>query len=158
MTDIRTADFCDQYGYTQAQITYAIKTGKLKPLRRGVIDEEYALQALSKVKPAKARTQSDHESIISDLQNEIQKLKAELQSSLELNLRYQAELNQQVQSESTLKFSGEQLEQNQKKLSRHPFMSQRWLKDSFLPQSNSESANKSRKVQIPAECLRSDED
>ena len=45
MTDIRTADFCDQYGYTQAQITYAIKTGKLTPIKRGVIDEELSLQA-----------------------------------------------------------------------------------------------------------------
>lgn len=121
MTDIRTTDFCDQYGYTQAQITYAIKTGKLKPLRRGVIDEELALQALNKVKPARAKTRSDQESIILDLQNEIQKLKAELQNSLELNLRYQAELNQQVQSESKLKFSGEQLQQNQEQLTRHPF-------------------------------------
>ena len=122
MTDIRTTDFCDQYGYTQAQITYAIKTGKLKPLRRGVIDEELALQALNKVKPARAKTRSDQESIILDLQNEIQKLKAELQNSLELNLRYQAELNQQVQSESKLKFSGEQLQQNQEQLTRHPFV------------------------------------
>ena len=158
MTDIRTTDFCDKYGYTQAQMTYAKNQGKLKSIKRGVIDEELSLQALKDVIPAKAKIQSDQEGIISKLQNEIQMLRAELQSSLELNLRYQTELKQQDQSESKPRFSGEQLQQNQEQLARHPFLSQQWLKDSFLPQQNSESSNKSHKVQIPAEYLRSGED
>ena len=159
MTDIRTADFCDQYGYTQAQITYAIKTGKLTPIKRGVIDEELSLQALSKVKPAKAKTQSDQDRIISDLQNEIQMLREELQSTLELNNLYKAELNQSSHPVLKPKFSIKELqEKNQERLTRHPFMSQEWLKESFLPQRNPESLNKPQKVQIPAECLKSDED
>ena len=85
-------------------------------------------------------------------------LRAELQSSLELNLRYQTELKQQDQSESKPRFSGDELQQNQEQLARHPFLSQQWLKDSFLPRQNSESVNKSHKVQIPAECLKPDED
>ena len=158
MTDIRTADFCDQYGYTQAQITYAIKTGKLIPIKRGVIDEELSLQALSKVKPAKAKTQSDQDRIISDLQNEIQMLREELQSTIELNNLYKAELNQLGHPVLKPKFSIKELLENQKRLTRHPFMSQEWLKESFLPQPNPESLNKPQKVQIPAECLKSDED
>ena len=158
MTDIRTADFCDQYGYTQAQITYAIKTGKLTPIKRGVIDEELSLQALSKVKPAKAKTQSDQDRIISDLQNEIQMLREELQSTLELNNLYKAELNQSGHPVLKPKFSSKELQENQERLTRHPFMSQERLKESFLPQRNPESLNKLQKVQIPAECLKSDED
>ena len=161
MTDIRTADFCDQYGYTQAQITYAIKTGKLTPIKRGVIDEELSLQALSKVKPAKAKTQSDQDKIISDLQNEIQMLREELQSTLELNNLYKAELNQSSHPVLKPKFSSKELQENQEnqeRLTRHPFISQEWLKESFLPQRNPESLNKPQKVQIPAECLKSDED
>ncbi|MBP9786749.1 hypothetical protein [Acinetobacter ursingii] len=158
MTDIRTADFCDQYGYTQAQITYAIKTGKLTPIKRGVIDEELSLQALSKVKPAKAKTQSDQDRIISDLQNEIQMLREELQSTLELNNLYKAELNQSGHPVLKPKFSSKELQENQERLTRHPFISQEWLKESFLPQRNPESLNKPQKVQIPAECLKSDED
>ena len=158
MADIRTTDFCDKYGYTQAQITYAIKMNKLKSVSRGVLDEELALQAFKDVIPAKAKTQSDQERLISDLQNEIQMLREELQSSLELNLRYQAELNQQDQSVPKPKFSSEELQQNQEHLTKHPFMSQGWIKDSFLPQQNSESINKPQKVKIPTECLKSSED
>ena len=158
MADIRTADFCDKYGYTQAQITYAIKTNKLKSVSRGVIDEELSLQALNQIKPAKAKVQPNQESIISNLQNEIQMLREQLQSSLELNLRYQAELNQQDQSVPKPKFSSEELQQNQEHLTKHPFMSQEWIKDSFLPQRNTELLNTPQKVKIPAECLKSSED
>ena len=150
MADIRTTDFCDKYGYTQAQITYAIKTNKLKSVSRGVIDEELSLQALNQIKPAKAKVQPNQESIISNLQNEIQMLREQLQSSLELNLRYQAELK--------LGHPSDELQQNQERLSKHPFMSQEWIKDSFLPQQNSESLNKPQKVKIPTECLKSSED
>ena len=150
MADIRTTDFCDKYGYTQAQITYAIKMNKLKSVSRGVLDEELVLQAFKDVIPAKAKTQSDQERLISDLQNEIQMLREELQSSLELNLRYQAELK--------LGHPSDELQQNQERLSKHPFMSQEWIKDSFLPQQNSESLNKPQKVKIPTECLKSSED
>ena len=155
MADIRTTDFCDKYGYTQAQITYAIKMNKLKSVSRGVLDEELALQAFKDVIPAKAKTQSDQERLISDLQNEIQMLREELQSTLELNNLYKAELNQSSHPVLKPKFSSKE---NQERLTRHPFMSQEWLKESFLPQRNPESLNKPQKVQITAECLKSDED
>lgn len=158
MADIRTADFCDKYRYTQAQITYAIKTNKLKSVSRGVIDEELALQALKDVIPAKAKTQSDQEKLISDLQNEIKILREELQNTLELNNLYKAKLNQLGHPVPKPKFSSDELQQNQEGLTKHPFMSQGWIKDSFLPQQNSESINKPQKVKIPTECLKSSED
>ena len=85
-------------------------------------------------------------------------LREELQSTLELNNLYKAELNQSGHPVLKPKFSSKELQENQERLTRHPFISQEWLKESFLPQRNPESLNKPQKVQIPAECLKSDED
>lgn len=90
MTNIRITDFCDKYGYTQAQITYAKKTGMLIPIKRGIIDEELSLQALKNTKPIKAPIELGQDAIISNLQNEIKALKEQLQSTLDLKNHYEA--------------------------------------------------------------------
>ncbi|HCH8091318.1 TPA: hypothetical protein NJU31_000790 [Acinetobacter baumannii] len=48
MTQIRIAEFCNKYGFTLHQIRHMTRTGKLKKISSGVIDEEQALHILSK--------------------------------------------------------------------------------------------------------------
>ena len=51
MAQIRISEFCNKYGFTLHQIRHATRTGKLKKISSGVIDEEQALHILSNIQP-----------------------------------------------------------------------------------------------------------
>lgn len=155
MTNIRITDFCDKYGYTQAQITYAKKTGMLISIKRGIIDEELSLQALKDTKPIKAQIEPDQDTIISNLQNEINELKEQLQSALVLKNHYEAELNKLGIFPLQVAKVPLSPEASMKKLSNHPTMSQEWMKDQMQQIPESERMSKSRKISIPPEAFTS---
>lgn len=155
MTNIRITDFCDKYGYTQAQITYAKKTGMLVSIKRGIIDEELSLQALKDTKPIKAQIESGQDAIISNLQNEIKALKEQLQSTLDLKNYYEAELNKLGIFPPQMAKVPLSPEASMKKLSNHPVMSQEWMKDQMQQIPESERMFKSRKIPIPPEAFTS---
>lgn len=155
MTNIRITDFCDKYGYTQAQITYAKKTGMLIPIKRGIIDEELSLQALKNTKPIKAPIELGQDAIISNLQNEIKALREQLQSTLELKNHYEAELNKLGIFPAQVAKVPFHPEASMKKLSNHPVMSQEWMKDQMQQIPESERIFKSLKIPIPQEAFTS---
>lgn len=52
MTQIKIAEFCNKYGFTQHQIRHATRTGKLEKISKGILDEQLTLQVmLSYTKP-----------------------------------------------------------------------------------------------------------
>lgn len=42
MTQIRIAEFCEKYGFTEHQIRHATRSGKLGRIEKGVLNEEEA--------------------------------------------------------------------------------------------------------------------
>lgn len=146
MTQIKIAEFCNKYGFTEHQIRHATRTGKLKKISSGVIEEEQALHIL-------ASTQPKNTGLIS-LQNEVTELKKQLQDALILKNHYEAELNKlgifppriaKVPLHTT----------TMKNLSEHPAFSQEWIKDHMQRTPESERIFKSRKVPIPPEAFAS---
>ena len=50
MTQIKIAEFCNKYGYTEHQIRTVTRSGKLGRIDKGVLDEEEALQVMKDLK------------------------------------------------------------------------------------------------------------
>ena len=64
MTQIKTAEFCNKYGFTQHQIRHATRTGKLEKISKGILDEQLTLQVmLSYTKPKLTTNQKAEQSI-----------------------------------------------------------------------------------------------
>lgn len=76
MTQIKIAEFCNKYGYTEHQIRTVTRSGKLGRIDKGVLDEEEALQVLENTTPKNI-------SLIT-LRNEITELKKQLHNALDL--------------------------------------------------------------------------
>jgi len=153
MPNIKIALFCNKYGYTPAQVRYAIDKGILVRISRGVIDEDLALQALSNIKPIQGSNQSNPNELISALHVEIQVLQEQLQNALDLKSYYEMELNKLgVFPPQNLKIPMDTQKQI-KKLSQHPILSQQWLKDQMKQTPESERIFKSKRVQIPQEAF-----
>jgi hypothetical protein len=146
MTQIRIASFCEKYGFSSHQIRHLTRSGKLAKITDGVIDEEQALQAL-------ANTQPKMKGVIT-LQNEVNELKKQLQSTLDLKKYYEAELNKlgifPVQI-AKIPLPPETMKDS----SDHPTLSQEWMKNQMQQIPESERIFKARKVPIPPEAFTS---
>ncbi|ENX07036.1 MULTISPECIES: hypothetical protein [Acinetobacter] len=147
MAQIRISEFCNKYGFTLHQIRHATRTGKLKKISSGVIDEEQALHILSNIQPKNL-------GLIS-LQHDVNELKKQLQNALDLKNYYEAELNKLGIFPLQVAKVPLSPEASMKKLSNHPVMSQEWMKDQMQQIPESERMFKSRKVQIPSEAFTS---
>ncbi|WP_314338472.1 hypothetical protein [Acinetobacter guillouiae] len=145
MTQIKIAEFCNKYGFTEHQIRHATRTGKLKKISSGVIDEEQALHILAGIQPKNMG--------LIALQNEVTELKRQLQNVLDLKNNYEAELNKLGIFPPQIAKVPVSSEGFTTKRSDQPYMSQQWLKDQIKPESK--EMFKTRKVQIPSEAFTS---
>ncbi|WP_315077854.1 hypothetical protein [Acinetobacter guillouiae] len=146
MPQIRIAEFCNKYGFTEHQIRHITRTGKLNKIANGVIDEEQALHILTSIQPKNTGLVS--------LQNEVNELKKQLQNALDLKNYYEAELNKLGIFPPQIAKVPLHLE-TMKNLNKHPALSQEWIKDQILQTPESERIFKSRKVPIPPEAFTS---
>ena len=146
MTQIRIAEFCEKYGFTEHQIRHATRSGKLGRIEKGVLNEEEALQVLESIQPKNIG--------LITLQNEITELKKQLHNALDLKNYYETELNKlgifppQI---AKIPLHSETI----RKLSDHPTFSQEWMKDQIQQTPESERIFKARKVPIPPEAFTS---
>ena len=146
MTQIRIAEFCEKYGFTEHQIRHATRSGKLGRIEKGVLNEEEALQVLESIQPKNIG--------LITLQNEITELKKQLHNALDLKNYYEAELNKLgIFPVQIAKISLHP--ETMKDSSDHPTLSQEWMKDQTQQIPESERMFKARKVPIPPEAFTS---
>lgn len=146
MTQIKIAEFCNKYGYTEHQIRTVTRSGKLGRIDKGVLDEEEALQVLENTTPKNIS--------LLTLRNEITELKKQLHNALDLKNYYETELNKLgifAPQIAKIPLPHETI----KTLSDHPTFSQEWMKDQIQQAPGSERIFKANKVPIPPEAFTS---